>query len=201
MDDNNKKIIIGIAVFLIVLALALYFLLFSGKPKPPPILQAQSPKVEKKQEESLPEFIQRQDFYPEPGKELKAEYTVYRLKPEIKHGQYREFYKDGSKLVECNYKDGKLDGPLSSWFKKGQKALEGALKDGKKTGQFTEWHENGKKKFSYSFNDAGELDGAFIEFYDNEATMFEKTYSAGKLLPGTKYYKRDGTLKRSADSK
>ncbi len=57
-----------------------------------------------------------------------------------------EWYKNGQKRSEINYKDGKLHGLKTRWYDNGQKKSELNYEDGKPHGIYTEWYENGKKK-------------------------------------------------------
>ena len=53
-------------------------------------------------------------------------------------------YENGQIESEKNYKDGKLDGKLTTWYSDGLKSLEGNYKDGKEDGKWTDWYENGQ---------------------------------------------------------
>ena len=51
------------------------------------------------------------------------------------------------------FKDGKLDGSLTSWYEHGQKELLCTWKDGKPDGFATSWYKHGQKKEEVSFKD------------------------------------------------
>ena len=56
----------------------------------------------------------------------------------------------------AHFKDGKLDGLMTTWHENGQKMGEGTFKDGKYDGLSTSWHENGQKQAEVIWKD-GEL--------------------------------------------
>ena len=49
------------------------------------------------------------------------------MKTEVK----TEYYDNGEKELEGNYKDGKQEGVMIAWYENGEKELEGNYKDGK----------------------------------------------------------------------
>jgi antitoxin component YwqK of YwqJK toxin-antitoxin module len=63
----------------------------------------------------------------------------------IRNGLHTEYYENGKKKVETNYKDGKEDGLWTEWYENGQKRFEGTYKDGKMISQ-KEWNEDGSVK-------------------------------------------------------
>ena len=63
-------------------------------------------------------------------------------------GRAKNFYDDGQKESECNYKEGIMHGLCSEWYENGQKKSEKIFKDGKQDGLETnflvqEWAEEG----------------------------------------------------------
>ncbi len=195
MEENTKKTIALTVFLLLILSGLVYFIFFRKSAAVPSPSKAQdSAKKEIVKKKELPMFIEKEEFYPDLGKELKARFSVYREKPEVKHGTYNEFYRSGKKLLQCTYKENVAEGPFTFWYENEQKALEGTLKDNKREGTFTEWHTGGKKKLSYSYNN-GILDGSYTEFYEDEKPMIEKNYSNGKLAGIYKYFRQDGAIK------
>ncbi len=198
MDEDRKKQIVAVVVILAILLIGLIlFFLLRKKPEPPPPppaptttapVEKPAPKVEK-----LPDFIEKTEFYD--TKELKAKYYVYRVKPETRHKEYKEYYKSGKIKVECVYKDGEIDGAYVHYHENGQKALEGKLINGVKDGAFTELYPGGRKKFSYNYA-KGRLDGQWQEFYDldNSPPAIEKIYRNGELISEI-HKKLDGSVK------
>ena len=58
-------------------------------------------------------------------------------------------------------KDGKPDGPHTSWYENGQKSSEGTYKNGVDDGLLTEWHENGQKSSERTFKNGEEVSGKY----------------------------------------
>ena len=54
----------------------------------------------------------------------------------------RTIYKNGQKLIEGTYKNGKLDGLETFWYENGHKRSEGTYKDGKIVALYTNWFDN-----------------------------------------------------------
>jgi len=52
----------------------------------------------------------------------------------LKNGKHTNYYEDGSKELECHYKEGRLDGEWKQWHKDGALAVEGNYKDDKPVG-------------------------------------------------------------------
>ena len=61
------------------------------------------------------------------------------------NGPYVQYFENGQKSEEGNYKNGKYDGLMTQWYENGKKKLEGHYKNGKQEGLWTEWDEDGKK--------------------------------------------------------
>jgi hypothetical protein len=78
-----------------------------------------------------------------------------------------------------NYKDGKEDGPSTSWYENGQKYFEIHYKDGKRNGLDTKWYENGMKQSETHYKD-GEPDGLHTAWYSNGRKRGEKHFKDGK---------------------
>jgi len=62
-------------------------------------------------------------------------------------------YENGQKKEEATWKDGKPEGPFTTWYENGQKQQEGTWKDGKPEGLVTGWRENGTKAAEATFKD------------------------------------------------
>ena len=64
-----------------------------------------------------------------------------------------DFYENGEKKLDGNYRKGLMNGKWTDWYENGQKSSEGTFKDGKQDGLHTEWHENGQKAYEGTFKD------------------------------------------------
>ncbi len=80
----------------------------------------------------------------------------YRVNSEIPFTGTSVATYNGQKMLETNFKDGKLDGISTSWHENGQKWSEQTYKGGKADGIWTYWTEDGKKWSEQTYKD-GEL--------------------------------------------
>ena len=118
-------------------------------------------------------------------------------------GLQTEWYENGQKWAELNYRDGKLDGLAVYWHENGQKMLEENYNDDKLisamswkfngekcrvtnvkngNGVLVRYNEDGSESIRYTYKD-GVLHGLLTNWYDN----------GQKFVEGfNKDYKRDG---------
>ena len=94
-------------------------------------------------------------------------------------GKSINYYVNGKKQSEGNYKDGQNDGLTTIWYTNGQKQSEGNYKDGKEDGLHLMWHEDGQKKSEENFKN-GKLDGPSNQWYENGQKHMEGNYKDGK---------------------
>lgn len=62
----------------------------------------------------------------------------------VKHGYLKEWYPEGEKYLESNYKNNYLDGLFKSWYENGQIRIKGKYQEGSPQGIHLSWHENGQ---------------------------------------------------------
>ena len=98
---------------------------------------------------------------------------------EIEDGISTEWYENGQKKSEENFKEGARDGKSSMWYEDGQIEEEGNFINGKNHGLFTRWRNSGQKREEATFKD-GELDGLMTEWYENGQKKSENTFKDGK---------------------
>ena len=67
-----------------------------------------------------------------------------------------QWYDNGQKKTEINFKHEREDGLSTEWYDNGQKKYEVIFKKGYEDGLCTEWYENGLKKIERTFKD-GEI--------------------------------------------
>ena len=95
----------------------------------------------------------------EKGKASEFELKDIYIKTEIpNNGLHIEYYDNTHKMIEVNYKDGKLDGKWSWWYDNGRLNVEKNYKNGKLDGMMTTWLYYGEKESERNYVD-GELDG------------------------------------------
>ena len=105
-------------------------------------------------------------------------------------GKAVAYYRNGRKMTEISYKDGKQDGLKSHWYESGQKWVERNYKDGKMHGPYNWWYESGLKKTEGNFEE-GELHEHVIGWYDNGQTRDEAFYIGG-FMDSIIVWKPDG---------
>ena len=102
-------------------------------------------------------------------------------------GKYMEWYDDGNKKCEGEYKDGKKEGKWTGWYENededgnGNKMYEWEYKDGKKEGKHLGWYERGNKKYEGEYKD-GKLEGKWIGWWENGNKEFEGEYKDGEKV-------------------
>ena len=69
----------------------------------------------------------------EPNSHLGTPYT----------GKAYENYENGSKMLEMELKEGKLNGVKNSYYEDGKKQYEETYAEGKKNGKSTDWNDKG----------------------------------------------------------
>lgn len=84
----------------------------------------------------------------------------------VKHGQYVEWYPDGSELCRGRYTDDMKDGEWTYWSPDGKKAKNGRYRSGKLDGRWVYYNdeENPLREENY---ERGVKNGPQIIFYDN----------------------------------
>ena len=88
------------------------------------------------------------------------------------------YYRNGRKMTEACYKDGKQDGLKSHWYESGQKWVERNYKDGKMHGPYTMWYENGQWRRTGNHMD-GKMVGIWTHWYENGQQRDEIFYFDG----------------------
>ena len=85
---------------------------------------------------------------------------------EILEGRVIEYYENGQKESEGNFKDGKEEGLHTGWYDSGQKESEINFKDGDYHGKKTVWYENGQKESEENWKDDNK-NGKLTTWYEN----------------------------------
>jgi len=100
---------------------------------------------------------------------------------------------DGSIRITENWKNGKLDGQVTSYYPGGEISEITEWRDGVKNGPWIQYFENGEKKTTCSYN-SGLKDGPYLTFYPDGSTELEGSFT-GDLFNGTwKYFNEEGEL-------
>ena len=69
------------------------------------------------------------------------------------NGKYTEYYDNGQKQCEWNYKDRKKEGKQEGWYENGQKQYERNYKNGAHEGTEKGWRHNGEKNYEHNYKD------------------------------------------------
>ena len=133
-------------------------------------------------------------------KKLKAkgEDVVYQKKFERNykngklHGNYREWYSDGSPKLRASYYKGQIDGMYTRWYPNGNVRMEARYIEGTRAGIYKEYYENGNIRIDYLYTATGQQDGNQTEYRMNGFKMHQRIYKMGKLI-GNKVWRVDGT--------
>jgi antitoxin component YwqK of YwqJK toxin-antitoxin module len=107
-------------------------------------------------------------------------------------GKMFRLYKNGQKLSEGNFKNGKPDGLIRGWHKNGQKMSELNFKDGKEDGVLMVWHENGQKRGQFNYKN-GKEDGVWAKWHENGQKAAEANFKDGEgVLGSVKFWNSKG---------
>ena len=68
------------------------------------------------------------------------------LEEKLFSGVCVDYYGNGQKKYERNFKNGKEEGLCIHWYENGQKQSEGQYRDGKPDGLWSEWTEGGERR-------------------------------------------------------
>ena len=110
----------------------------------------------------------------------KREERNFRL--EQKNGFRILWYKNGNKIQEESWKNGRKDGLWTSWYQDGQKKEQGMYKDDSLyKGLFTSWWPDGQKHVQGAFKDWGK-DGMWTIWSEQGKKLKEETYKSGDLI-------------------
>ena len=109
-------------------------------------------------------------------------------------GEHSEFYENGQKKSEVNYKDGRVDGLSVYWYENGQKKLERNWKDDKQDGLWVVWYKNGQKQQEENYKE-GKWDGLSVHWYENGQKRVEVNYKANKEDGLSVYWHENGQKK------
>lgn len=92
-------------------------------------------------------------------------------------GSFTFWYKNGQRLAEGNYEDGKLEGLSALWYENGQKQAEINFKNGNINGLVTWWYKNGQKRVERNMKN-GERVGIWLEWDEKGDLIEEKDFGA-----------------------
>ena len=93
-------------------------------------------------------------------------------------GRAKSFHRNGQKMGEVNFKDGKPHGLMTYWYENGQKEREANCKDGKEV-SVEVWKPNGEKCPVTNWKD----DNGVVVWYNEDGTeRFRVTDKDGEIV-------------------
>ncbi len=109
------------------------------------------------------------------------------------NGPMQTFFPDGNPAELKTYRDGALEGVWAKWNKEGDKLVEGSFFRGKKNGRFTYWDRSGEKASEGAFRD-DEREGLWVR-YGREGSIRSKFMMHGGDKNGVaELYYKNGQL-------
>lgn len=97
----------------------------------------------------------------------------------VKHGDYTEWYPDGSELCRGRYSDDKKDGEWTYWSPSGKKAKNGSYQNGRLDGPWVYYDDEEKPAREENYKN-GVKHGPQIMFYDNGVEKQRIEFADGK---------------------
>ncbi len=114
--------------------------------------------------------------------------TEVRFKRGLRHGPSAEYYPDGQRKREGEYRDGRSEGTLREWSETGQLVLERVMSGGKPHGSSTTWYPNGQIESESTYRN-GSLEGSQTLWYEDGAQRAARAFRDGSQHgPGTEWY-------------
>lgn len=91
-------------------------------------------------------------------------------------GEAFENYKNGKKKSRAEFKNGKLNGKVTTWHETGEKSTLVNYKNGITVGTEIHWYDTGVKKLEISYDNEGLASGICKEYYANGILKSEGKY-------------------------
>ena len=112
-----------------------------------------------------------------------SRYSLARYCPMVGLESYevRTWDKEGNKVDEGYWLNGKPDGVWTSWHSNGVKAAESFSVNGKEEGKFTTWHDNGAISV-VGYHKEGQNHGTWIYKNQNGKVIKKFEWDSGKLV-------------------
>jgi antitoxin component YwqK of YwqJK toxin-antitoxin module/poly(3-hydroxybutyrate) depolymerase len=107
-------------------------------------------------------------------------------------------YKNGQKIREGEFKDGKKHGKWTYWYENGAIEREEEFKDGRAHGKWKRWDENEIKIGEGEFREGS---GKFVGWYGNGNKENEETFEDGKKHGKWRYWYENGNREREESYK
>ena len=132
------------------------------------------------------------EWYPNGTKKAESNYRA-----DILHGEAREWFPNGKQQTVIHWANGELDGVGKAWQPDGKQQSEVKFKASKQHGIQIEWYKTGKKAFQIEFFE-GKRNGIHSEWYENGNLKAETSYGDGFKHGVTKLYYENGKIHSEA---
>lgn len=94
-------------------------------------------------------------------------------KEDVFHGDYKEFYPDGTLKFEGRYTEGKLSGIMKGYYPSGHIKEEVTFQDNIENGPFKEYHDGGGVSWEGTYL-KGDNEFGILKNYDKEGNLIKK---------------------------
>lgn len=129
-------------------------------------------------------------------------YTNGKLKYELlmTNGKYEgpfiQYYKNGHIMEKSAFKDNNRSGNYESYYNYPEKTLkaEANYDKGIAMGEYKSYYRNGKPEEIGSYNNDGQKEGIWKNYFNDGTIASEESYSDGKWNASSKYYDASGKL-------
>lgn len=113
---------------------------------------------------------------------------------ELISGKVVDYYSNGRKGIETNYKNGKRNGYHRYWAENGQLRVEEMWENGKLNDLSKFWYENGQL-WEKGFNKNGQREGIWKSWYENGQLWETGIYKNGQRKGVWRTWDSNGKLK------
>ena len=108
------------------------------------------------------------------------------------------YYEDGTLQMECTYRSGQLDGPLTRYYSTGMRKEEIHYRRDKADSIYRFWDVTGDLLVQAVYHDSL-LDGKFLEYYPGNKLKTEGFYKQGLYEGKWYWYDTDGMIAGTGD--
>lgn len=120
--------------------------------------------------------VERQvEYYKDGSKKLVKEFKEGKL-----HGKTSGFYMNGKKEFQQEYRQGQKHGKRTQWYEEGQVSAEGNFAQNFLHGPITVYYKNGKKKLVGEYKQ-GKEHGLWVRFFESGQKESEVEYKEGQF--------------------
>jgi MORN repeat protein len=97
---------------------------------------------------------------------LHPQKCYFKLPNKLKHGEYKEWYKNSQLRALCFYKDGQREGESKTWYENGQISRHRFYKNDRLEGKYKMWYENGQLSMQCCYKD-DRREGEFMRWRED----------------------------------